>query len=245
MSLYKHDIKYTQYHYSFLQLGRMYHKRKHLQKSLETFNAHVKMNPNETKIYLYRALLIADMGDVAYAEKDLYRILDLRKKTSGGTDKKKLFGQAFYHLGLIWQKSDKAKSLNYLDSAIQYQNADAVVLKQQLNQFKSNGLPTTSKSGYDYKSKLSEKDMDEGGSVYEIVPKAIQVGEYDKALFYIDMMQYVAPDSVMTYIYKAVALIGVKQYAEAQSVLEDAIVGKNLSSPRLQELLSVAKNGIE
>ena len=110
MSLYKHDIKYTQYHYSFLQLGRMYHKRKHLQKSLETFNAHVKMNPNETKIYLYRALLIADMGDVAYAEKDLYRILDLRKKTSGGTDKKKLFGQAFYHLGLIWQKSDKAKS---------------------------------------------------------------------------------------------------------------------------------------
>jgi tetratricopeptide (TPR) repeat protein len=236
-SLYNQDIKYTQYYYSYLQLGRIYHKRKLYQKALETYNAYVKMNPNEPKIYLYRALIINDMGDAAYAEKDLYRILDLRKLQTGNEVETKINGQAFYHLGLIWQNKDKNKSLVYLDSAIQLGNSDAVGLQQSLkmepNEAKSQSVNADT---YDYKSKLSKEGRAEEGSVYEIVPQCIAEKKFNKALYYIEMMEMVAPDSSITYLLKAQAYIGLNQKALALKVLEEAILAKNIDDAELNAL---------
>ncbi|MFT5724009.1 MAG: tetratricopeptide (TPR) repeat protein [Bacteroidia bacterium] len=236
-SLYNQDIKYTQYYYSYLQLGRIYHKRKLYQKALETYNAYVKMNPNEPKIYLYRALIINDMGDAAYAEKDLYRILDLRKLQTGNEVETKINGQAFYHLGLIWQNKDKNKSLVYLDSAIQLGNSDAVGLQQSLkmepNEAKSQSLNADT---YDYKSKLSKEGRAEEGSVYEIVPRCLADKKYNKALYYIEMMEMVAPDSAITYLLKAKAYVGLNKNDLALEVLDEAIVEKRIDSPELNSL---------
>ena len=235
--LYTNDIRYTNYHYSYLQLGRIYHKKKRYQQSLNTYNDFIKQNPNEPKIYLYRALLINDMGDVAYATKDLYRILDIRNKDASNAGDPKIFGQAFYHLGLVWKETDKTKALLYLDSAIQLGNSDAVMLQKQLLMAPAmpEPSPVEEMSTYDYKKQLSKEDKMEEGSVYEIVPRCIKNKKYDKALYYLEMMEMVAPDSVVTYMHKAEALIGLKQYKQAQKVLRDAEL-KKLSNQRLKEL---------
>lgn len=235
--LYTNDIRYTNYHYSYLQLGRIYHKKKRYQQSLNTYNDFIKQNPNEPKIYLYRALLINDMGDVAYATKDLYRILDIRNKDASNAGDPKIYGQAFYHLGLVWKETDKTKALLYLDSAIQLGNSDAVMLQKQLLMAPTmpEPSPVEEMSTYDYKKQLSKEDKMEEGSVYEIVPRCIKNKKYDKALYYLEMMEMVAPDSVVTYMHKAEALIGLKQYKQAQKVLRDAEL-KKLSNKRLKEL---------
>ena len=68
------------------------------------------------------------------------------------------------------------------------------------------------------KKQLSKEDKMEEGSVSEIVPRCIKNKKYDKALYYLEMMEMVAPDSVVTYMHKAEALIGLKQYKQAQKV---------------------------
>lgn len=239
-ALYTNDIKYTNYYYSSLQLGRIYHHKKWHEKALTVYNNFIKKNPNEPLIYLYRSLVIADMGDLAYAEKDLYRILDLRFNGDDNPKSQELYGKAFYHLGIIWQQQNPDKSIQYLDSAIIYGHADAVGLKTQLlvGKPKPKSSESNPTSEYDYKSKLTDADRAEEGSVYVIVPKALEAKKYDKALFYIDMMEYVAADSFITYAYRAEALIGLGQANEAKQVLNKAINQKGLSHPKLTSLLN-------
>ena len=62
IALFEQDIKYTSHYYSFLHLGDTYYTGKQNQKALDTYNAFIKINPHEPKIYLSRAMLINDLG---------------------------------------------------------------------------------------------------------------------------------------------------------------------------------------
>jgi protein O-mannosyl-transferase len=238
ISLYKQDMKYATYHYSYLQLGLIYHKKNRHQKALQIYNDYIKMNPNEVKIYLHRALLINDMGDVDYAEKDVYRILNLRHIPEAKEQEEGLYARAFYHLGMIWQNRNRSKSLNYLDSAIQLGSPDALLLRQQMKLVGGNpgGTQTSQSNGYDFKANLSKEDKAEEGSVYEIVPKCLSEGKYDKALYYLELMDFVAADSAITYIYRAQALIALNQKSEALGVLEEGLDVKGIRNEQLENM---------
>jgi tetratricopeptide (TPR) repeat protein len=244
-ALYSQDVKYTQYYYSFDQLGKIYHRKGFIEASVETFNDFVKINPMEPRIYLQRALVIYDLGDFDYALKDLNRVLDLRHTEKKQDLDEKMIAHALNNMGIIWQNKDPQKSIRYFDSAFNQGHIEALTHKQLVMNSIRTPMPSEQGGDITFPTPTPGPVLDEEGSVFELVPKFLATKEYDKALGYVEFMNYIAADSSITYEYRAKALIGLKRYEEALITLNEAIESKELKTGELYYLRGLSFEFLE